>query len=200
MQDAATGEWVEPAPADPLGADASAPDPANGPGAHRGMGRAGYHRYRDRRRRAKMRSPIPPALSIPRRAHGPTRRRWILPLRRLRVDPASGEWVDPATVEDVAPAPVDALPVAPSLRRPRGAAGAPGLRRDRTLGRADRHRLHCRHTGGDGAPCLAAPRLGSRAAAVLGEGEAVEVRAETIGEWQPVNCAGAGGYVKTAHR
>jgi cell wall-associated NlpC family hydrolase len=33
---------------------------------------------------------------------------------------------------------------------------------------------------------------------VLGEGEAVPVRAETMGEWQPVNCAGAGGYVHVA--
>jgi cell wall-associated NlpC family hydrolase len=33
---------------------------------------------------------------------------------------------------------------------------------------------------------------------VLGEGESVEVRAETMGEWQPVNCAGVGGYVHVA--
>jgi cell wall-associated NlpC family hydrolase len=34
--------------------------------------------------------------------------------------------------------------------------------------------------------------------AVLDEGVPVEVRAETMGEWQPVNCAGAGGYVQAA--
>ena len=53
-------------------------------------------------------------------------------------------------------------------------------------------------TGGDGAPCLAAPQWGSETLALFGEGEPVEVRAETMGEWQPVNCAGAGGYVHVA--
>ena len=53
-------------------------------------------------------------------------------------------------------------------------------------------------TGGDGAPCLAAPQWGAETLAVLGEGESVEVRAETMGEWQPVNCAGAGGYLHAA--
>ena len=33
---------------------------------------------------------------------------------------------------------------------------------------------------------------------MLGEGEAVEVRGEAVGEWQPVNCAGIGGYVHTS--
>jgi cell wall-associated NlpC family hydrolase len=33
---------------------------------------------------------------------------------------------------------------------------------------------------------------------MFGEGEPVEVRAETMGEWQPVNCAGVGGYVHVA--
>jgi hypothetical protein len=34
--------------------------------------------------------------------------------------------------------------------------------------------------------------------AVLGEGEAVEVRGDAVGEWQPVNCAGVGGYINTS--
>ena len=80
---------------------------------------------------------------------------------------------------------------------PRRRSNTLGLRRNGTLGRADRHRLHRGH-GGDGAPCLTAPDWGAETLTVLGEGEAVEVRAETMGEWQPVNCAGAGGYVHAA--
>ena len=44
----------------------------------------------------------------------------------------------------------------------------------------------------------AAPQWGAETLAVLAEGQPVEVRAETMGEWQPVNCAGAGGYVHVA--
>jgi cell wall-associated NlpC family hydrolase len=50
-------------------------------------------------------------------------------------------------------------------------------------------------SGSDGAPCLRAPDWGADTLTVLGEGEAVPVRAETMGEWQPVDCANAGGYV-----
>jgi cell wall-associated NlpC family hydrolase len=53
-------------------------------------------------------------------------------------------------------------------------------------------------SGGDGAPCLAAPQWGTTLLTVLTEGEPVEVRAETMGEWQPVNCTGVGGYVHVA--
>ncbi len=47
-------------------------------------------------------------------------------------------------------------------------------------------------------PASTAPQWGSETLTVLGEGEPVEVRAQTKGEWQPVNCAGAGGYVHVA--
>jgi cell wall-associated NlpC family hydrolase len=53
-------------------------------------------------------------------------------------------------------------------------------------------------SGGDGAACRVSAERGSDKIAVLGEGEAVEVRGEAIGEWQPVNCSGMGGYVNTA--
>jgi cell wall-associated NlpC family hydrolase len=53
-------------------------------------------------------------------------------------------------------------------------------------------------TNGDGVACRVGAERGSDKVATLGEGEAVEVRGEAIGEWQPVNCAGMGGYVNTA--
>jgi cell wall-associated NlpC family hydrolase len=113
------------------------------------------------------------------------------------VEPASGEWVDPANVKEVEPAPVDAAPVAPA---PSVAPAPPN-----TVGSGGTEpwgepiaTAYIAGTGGDGAPCLTAPQWGSDSLALLGEGEPVEVRAETMGEWQPVNCAGAGGYVHVA--
>jgi cell wall-associated NlpC family hydrolase len=53
-------------------------------------------------------------------------------------------------------------------------------------------------SSGDGAVCRAGAERGTDRLAVLGEGEAVEVRGEAVGEWQPVNCAGIGGYVNTS--
>ncbi|MFN8662029.1 MAG: NlpC/P60 family protein [Thermomicrobiales bacterium] len=54
-------------------------------------------------------------------------------------------------------------------------------------------------TNGEGVACRASAERGSEKLSTLGEGEAVEVRGEAIGEWQPVNCAGVGGYVNTAY-
>jgi cell wall-associated NlpC family hydrolase len=53
-------------------------------------------------------------------------------------------------------------------------------------------------TNGDGVACRVAAERSSDKVATLFEGEAIEVRGEAIGEWQPVNCAGMGGYVNTA--
>ena len=53
-------------------------------------------------------------------------------------------------------------------------------------------------TNGDGVACRVAAERGADKVATLSEGEAVEVRGEAIGEWQPVNCAGMGGYVNTS--
>ena len=53
-------------------------------------------------------------------------------------------------------------------------------------------------TDGDGAACRAGAERGTDKLGVLSEGESVEVRGEAIGEWQPVNCAGVGGYVHTS--
>ena len=131
------------------------------------------------------------------------------------VDPAPGEGVEPAPVEALAdpsssdgavdsaggqwvePAPVDAAPVypAPAIEPVPVESGVPGGTEPSgqpiTTG-------YITSTGGDGAPCLAAPDWGAETLTVLDEGQPVDVRAETRGEWQPVNCAGAGGYVHAA--
>jgi cell wall-associated NlpC family hydrolase len=103
------------------------------------------------------------------------------------VDPASGDVVDPSTGQAVAPAPSDAsVPLSTLSSGGIEASGEPIAT------------AYITNTGGAGAPCLAAPESGAETLAVLDEGVPVEVRAETMGEWQPVNCAGAGGYVETA--
>jgi cell wall-associated NlpC family hydrolase len=84
--------------------------------------------------------------------------------------PATDEWVEPAPQAPVAD----------------NSYGAP-------IGTA-----YIAGTNGDGVACRVAAERGSDKVATLGEGEAVEVRGEAIGEWQPVNCAGMGGYVNTA--
>jgi cell wall-associated NlpC family hydrolase len=112
-------------------------------------------------------------------------------------DSATGEVIAPATGQAVAPAPVEAgpdglappieaAPVEPSLPSGPEPPGQPIAT------------AYVAGTGGDGAPCLTAPQWGAETLAVLAEGQPVEVRAETMGEWQPVNCAGAGGYVHVA--
>ena len=84
----------------------------------------------------------------------------------------------PATDQWVEPAPVD-ISSSDSWSEPIGTAYIAG-------------------SNGDGAACRASAERGSDKIAVLGEGEAVEIRGEAIGEWQPVNCAGMGGYVNPA--
>jgi cell wall-associated NlpC family hydrolase len=113
------------------------------------------------------------------------------------IDSATGESVDPATEQDVAPAPGDAAPSGPD------GSGAPAPQN--TLNSSGTEpwgepiaTAYIAGTGGDGAPCLTAPDWGAATLTVLGEGEAVPVRAETQGEWQPVDCASAGGYVHVA--
>lgn len=95
-------------------------------------------------------------------------------------EPVATDYVveEPATEQWVEPAPVDTW-TNDSWSEPVGTAYIAG-------------------SGGDGAACRVSAERGSDKIAVLGEGEAVEVRGEAIGEWQPVNCAGMGGYVNTA--
>jgi cell wall-associated NlpC family hydrolase len=100
-------------------------------------------------------------------------------------------------VKDAEPAPVDAAPVAPAP------SDAPAPSNTLSSGGTEPPgepiaTAYITNTGGDGAPCLAAPEWGTETLAVLDDGASVEVRAETQGEWQPVNCAGVGGYVHVA--
>jgi hypothetical protein len=105
------------------------------------------------------------------------------------VDPTTGQWVEPAPVAvDVAPADEWAEP-APAETGWSGGSEAWG----EPIAMA-----YISGTDGDGAACRAAPDTGTQELAVLGEGEAIEVRGEAVGEWQPVNCAGIGGYVNTS--
>ena len=110
-------------------------------------------------------------------------------LSHAKVDPASGQWVEPAPVEAAPVLPAPAIEPAPVESA--GPVGTEPAGQPITTG-------YITNTGGDGAPCLAAPEWGTETLTVLGEGQPVEVRAETRGEWQPVNCAGVGGYVHAA--
>jgi cell wall-associated NlpC family hydrolase len=113
------------------------------------------------------------------------------------VDPATGEWVEPAgkTEEWLEPAAVESVDVAPEPEwvepAPVNTGGVESW--GDPIGTA-----YIAGTNGDGAACRTAPERGTEKIAVLYEGEAVEVRGEAVGEWQPVNCAGVGGYVNTS--
>jgi peptidoglycan DL-endopeptidase CwlO len=116
---------------------------------------------------------------------------WVDPAAETGwVDPNTGEWVEPATEEVAAPAeewvePAPTEMVDTSTGGPE-AWGEP-------IGTA-----YISGSSGDGAVCRAGAERGTGRLAVLAEGEAVEVRGEAVGEWQPVNCAGIGGYVHTS--
>jgi cell wall-associated NlpC family hydrolase len=182
-QDASTGEWVEPAPVDPPVADAAAPAPTE-----EWVEPVATDAATDTSKEALVDSTgsVDPATG-----------EWTDPgaadpaSSAGAVDSATGEWVDPAAEKAVEPAPVDAAPVAPAPLNTLGSSGTEPWGEPIAT-------AYIAGTGGDGAPCLAAPDWGADPLALLGEGEPVEVRAETIGEWQPVNCAGAGGYVHAA--
>jgi hypothetical protein len=115
------------------------------------------------------------------------------------IDPNTGEWVEPAAKTDdwivegsvAVDAPVTEEWVEPAPMEI-AAGGGPDAWGE-PIGTA-----YIAGTNGDGATCRAAPERGTEKLAVLGEGAAVEVRGEAIGEWQPVNCAGVGGYVNTS--
>jgi cell wall-associated NlpC family hydrolase len=200
-QDASSGDWVDPATTEPPSADV--------PVADQGVAPAPTEEWVE---------PLPPeAATDPASTESlgdapasvdPATGDWVEPApvdpasSTGHVDPATGEWIDPTTVKEGAPAPVDAAPVnaAPVAPAPSTAPEPPSpLEASGTepVG-APIATAYIAGTGGDGAPCLAAPDWGAAPLAHLGDGEPVEVRAETMGEWQPVNCAGAGGYVHAA--
>jgi cell wall-associated NlpC family hydrolase len=128
----------------------------------------------------------------------PATGQWVEPTADGWVDPATGqwfeaapakEWVEPAPAQELvtepAPADVSAEP-APTTSNGPDSWGEP-------IGTA-----YIAGSSGDGAVCRAGADRSADRLAVLGEGEAVEVRGEAVGEWQPVNCAGIGGYVNTS--
>jgi cell wall-associated NlpC family hydrolase len=114
------------------------------------------------------------------------------------VDPATGQWIEAAqTNEWVEPVPAQELTTEPAPAdvwaqpAPTSTGGAESWGEPIAM-------AYISGSSGDGAICRAGADTGTDRLAVLGEGEAVEVRGEAVGEWQPVNCAGIGGYVHTS--
>ena len=114
------------------------------------------------------------------------------------VDPTTGQWVEAAqTNEWVEPVPAQELVTEPAPAdvwaqpAPASTGGAESWGEPIAM-------AYISGSSGDGAICRAGADTGTDRLAVLGEGEAVEVRGEAVGEWQPVNCAGIGGYVHTS--
>jgi cell wall-associated NlpC family hydrolase len=125
-------------------------------------------------------------------ATDPSAGEWVEPTATETgwTDPNTGEWVEPAAEEVAAPAeewvePAPTEMVSTNTGGPE-AWGEP-------IGTA-----YISGSSGDGAVCRAGADRGTDRLAVLAEGEAVEVRGEAVGEWQPVNCAGIGGYVNSS--
>jgi hypothetical protein len=184
-QDAATGEWVDPALADP--AAVGAPEQASEPAATEEW-------VEPAAAESAPETQSTEPLAAPSGAVDPATSEWtdpapVDPAAAGSVDPVTGKSLDPATVEAVAPTAVDEAPSdAPApVNTLRSGETEPWGEPIATA--------YIAGTRGDGAPCLTAPDWASATLTVLGEGEAIPVRAETMGEWQPVDCAGAGGYV-----
>jgi NlpC/P60 family len=192
VQDTATDEWVEPAS---VGADLTATDPENAAASTSesvepaatdvAADTASKEILADATSSADLAqdawidpAPVDPASAAP------------------EADPATGELIDPATVKEVDPAPVDAAPGDPAAPAESVPVETSLLSGTEPPGQP----IATAYIAGtsEGAACLAAPQWGAETLAVFGEGEPVEVRAETMGEWQPVNCAGVGGYVSTS--
>jgi cell wall-associated NlpC family hydrolase len=195
-QDAGTEDKVAPATADPPAADAAAADQAMAPAPTEEW-------VEPAAPETATAAASKDALTDPSGAADAATSEWTEPVPvevaapTGAVDPATGEWVNPATVDEVPATAGDAAPVASEP------AGAPAPLETGGAGGTEPWgepiaTAYIAGTGGDGAACLAAPDWGAAPLTVLGEGEAVAVRAQTIGEWQPVNCAGAGGYVNAS--
>jgi cell wall-associated NlpC family hydrolase len=112
------------------------------------------------------------------------------------VDPATGQWVEAAqTSEWVEPVPAQELVTEPAnvWTEPAPATTGGPESWGEPIAMA-----YISGSSGDGAICRTGADTSTNQLAVLGEGEVVEVRGEAVGEWQPVNCAGIGGYVHTS--
>jgi cell wall-associated NlpC family hydrolase len=184
-QDAATGDGVELAAVDPAVADAAAQDQAGIAPAptEEGIDPAASEPAPETTSKAALVDPVGAADPAAGAATDPA-----------PVDPPAGTGVDPAIGTPVAATPANTIagaPDEPGATAPLNTLGSGGTEPwGEPIATA-----YIAGTGGDGAPCLTAPDWGSATLTVLGEGEAVPVRAETEGEWQPVDCADAGGYV-----
>ena len=140
----------------------------------------------------------------------PATGQWVQaqPAQEGWVDPATGEWVqaapaqngwiDPATGQWVQAAPADQTWDTGETAVVDSSA-APG----KTSGGVEPWgepiaTAYISGTNGDGAVCRVAPEQGTDKLSIFGDGEPVEVRGEAVGEWQPVNCGGVGGYVNSS--
>ncbi len=205
--DPATGQWVEPAATteewvDPAAADATlyqeaAPDalatewvdPAAAPVAEAAVSEGWVDQAT-----GQWVEPAPASEGWVDPATG----QWVEPAAEGWVDPATGQWFETAPANEwVEPAPAPELVTEPA---PADVVAEPALAT--TSGPESWGEpiatAYISGSGGDGAVCRAGADASTDRLAVLGEGEAVEVRGEAVGEWQPVNCAGIGGYVNTS--
>ena len=189
-QDTATDDAVAPAAADSLVTDAAPSDQGGEPAATEPAGDpVALESAPDSTSKEALAAPI--AAADPALDAG-TDLASGNPAATGEVTPVTGESVDPASGTDVTATAVDATPSATPA--PPTTLGTGGIEPwGEPIATA-----YIAGTGGDGAPCLTAPDWGSATLTVLGEGEAVPVRAETQGEWQPVDCAGSGGYVNAS--
>jgi cell wall-associated NlpC family hydrolase len=194
--DATTGDGVEPATADSPAADVEAPEQEiASTSTEAGVDPAPVEVSTDTTSKEALADPSGAADSPTGAGTDPAPVALAAPASE--VDSTSGQWVDPATEKDGAPGTASAIPVAPAPPDAPAPQNAPSTRGPEPWGEPIAT-AYIAGTGGDGAPCLTAPDWGAATLTVLGEGEAVPVRAETRGEWQPVDCAGAGGYVHVA--
>jgi cell wall-associated NlpC family hydrolase len=169
--DPATGQWVEPAPV-----SEGWVDPATGQW-------------------------VEPAPAVQEGWVDPATGQWVEPAVAAGgwVDPTTGQWVEaaPATTELAQEVPTQELVAEPAAAdvwtEPAPATTSGPEPWGEPIATA-----YISGSSGDGAVCRAGAARGTGQLAVLGEGEAVEVRGEAVGEWQPVNCAGIGGYVNTS--
>ena len=219
--DPATGQWVEPAAATDEWVDPAATgewiDPALGESATL---------YQEVDPNALATEWVDPAAAPV--AEAPASEGWVDPATGQWVEPApvSEGWVDPATGQWVEPAPADGgwvdpatgewIPAAPAEEwvepvpvdvvaepAPAEVWAEPAPANVVSTGGPEPWgepiaMAYISGSSGDGAVCRAGADRGTDRLAILGEGEAVEVRGEAVGEWQPVNCAGIGGYVNTS--
>ena len=171
--DPATGQWVEPAPA----AEGWV-DPATGQWVEP--------------------APVVQDQVVQEGWVDPATGQWVELTAEGWTDPATGQWFEAAPAKEwVEPAPAQELVTEPApadvSAEPAPAATTGPESWGEPIGTA-----YISGSGGDGAVCRAGADRSADRLAVLGEGEAVEVRGEAVGEWQPVDCAGIGGYVNTS--